>query len=95
MRALSPLTCLLVPVLSLAQPAADPGAATAPLNHPALPLPAAPLAPQPWREANEAVAAFPRGHADIVAWEARQRASAQAHEGHDHDHRTAPAKGQP
>jgi hypothetical protein len=25
----------------------------------------------PWRQANEAVARFPRGHADIVKWENR------------------------
>ena len=31
--------------------------------------------PQAWRQAHEAVGAFPRGHADIVAWEA-QRGSA-------------------
>ena len=29
--------------------------------------------PADWREANELVGAFPRGHADIVQWEAQQR----------------------
>ncbi len=31
-----------------------------------------------WREAHDAVAATPRGHADIVAWEARQAAPSAA-----------------
>lgn len=30
-----------------------------------------------WRSANASVAAFPRGHADIVAWEAAQTAAAK------------------
>lgn len=74
---------LLTPLLSPAQPhlgagAASPDSATAPLIHQSL-TPQPPLAvlsasPLAWREGNEAVADFPRGHADIVAWEARQRA---------------------
>lgn len=64
--------------LAPAADAAHVAAPTAPLAHPALvpqpPLPGATPSPQPWREAHEAVAAFPRGHADIVAWEARQSA---------------------
>jgi len=80
MRALSPpfffLLALLMPALSGAQaPAADPAAPTAPLAPVSLPpqppLPTAEPSPQAWREANDAVAAFPRGHADILAWEAR------------------------
>lgn len=62
-------------------PAADAAhvaAPTAPLAHPAFasqaPLPDTATSPQSWRAANEAVAAFPRGHADLLAWEARQRA---------------------
>lgn len=56
-------------------PAAVPQAAGAPLVHPALavqPLPGSdgPLAD--WRAAHQAVGAFPRGHADIVRWEAGQ-----------------------
>ena len=79
---------LLVPLLAVAQDpiavdaadAARPDAPTAPLTHRGLLLepPAGATAPSPpsWRQAHEAVAAFPRGHADIVAWEARQNAAA-------------------
>ena len=35
-------------------------------------LPAQQLGAQGWRAANTAVAQFPRGHADIVGWEAAQ-----------------------
>ncbi|MBD9390750.1 hypothetical protein IB243_00345 [Acidovorax sp. ACV01] len=40
----------------------------------ALPVPQADSKPSPhtWHEANESVAAFPRGHADILAWETRE-----------------------
>lgn len=58
--------------------ASDPEAATAPLIHQSLaaPMPLAALpSPQAWREAHEAVAAFPRGHTDLVAWEARHGAT--------------------
>ena len=74
---------LLTPLLLQAQPqlgvyAASPDSATAPLIHPGVtPLsPIADVSPSPlaWREGNEAVADFPRGHADIVAWEARRGA---------------------
>lgn len=61
---------------SLAAPAADPSAATPPLRH--QPLPASggvETAPTDWRSAHEAVAAFPRGHADIAAWEATHAAA--------------------
>jgi hypothetical protein len=85
---------LLAPALSLANgtaptgtgsqpfPAADPDAPTAALVHLAAePQPAlaeeAP-APHAWRDAHRAVAAFPRGHADILAWEARQGAQPPA-----------------
>ena len=56
-----------------AAPAADPSAAVPPLQHP--PLPASggvETAQTGWHAAHEAVAAFPRGHADIAAWEAAQ-----------------------
>lgn len=59
--------------------AADPDAPTAPLTHQSLgpqpPVADAAAQPVPWSQANEAVAAFPRGHADILAWEARERAA--------------------
>ena len=74
---------LLTPLIALAQAtdsmrdAAHPDAPVAPLVHPAMkPMPLgddAP-APNPWREAHDAVAAFPRGHADILAWEQQQAA---------------------
>lgn len=80
---------LLTPLLSLAQgptaadPTADaarPDAVTAPLIYhnlaPVPPLADAAPSPQSWREGHAAVAAFPRGHADIVAWEAKQGTSA-------------------
>ncbi|MBT9512865.1 MAG: hypothetical protein IV104_11015 [Acidovorax sp.] len=71
--------------LAPAADAAHAAAPTAPLVHPALapqpPLPGAAASPQAWHEAHEAVAAFPRGHADILAWEARQR-TPTAHQHH-------------
>jgi hypothetical protein len=58
---------------SLAQPAhaSDGATAPAPLRYPALLL-QSPQAPTEgdWVAANRAVAEFPRGHADIVSWEA-------------------------
>lgn len=80
------LVCLALwsPLLALAQAtaagdAAHPDAATAPLTHQSLPL-QPPLAdatptPQAWRDGHAAVSAFPRGHADIVAWEAQQQSA--------------------
>lgn len=74
---------LLTPLLLQAQPsvaveAAQPDSPTAPLTHPSFSqqpaIAAASPSPQAWRAGNEAVSAFPRGHADIVAWEALQRA---------------------
>lgn len=65
----------------------DPAAPSRPLHH--LPLPysgAVSYAPQDWRAAHAAVAEFPRGHADVLRWEAAQRTqtphSAPAHKGH-------------
>ncbi|MFN7855379.1 MAG: hypothetical protein ACK5OA_02135 [Acidovorax sp.] len=62
-------------------PAADaslPHAPTAPLVHlgmvPQTPLADAAPSATSWRESHHAVASFPRGHADIVAWEARNTA---------------------
>lgn len=89
---------LWISLAAQAQPVADaavPDAPSAPLRYQALHT-LQPLASLPedasWRLANEAVAAFPRGHADIAAWEARQSAHAEAaptptptdagHEGH-------------
>ena len=68
-------TCLalLTSPLGMAQTAlnaADPQAPTAPLSYIALPSPT-PETPAPsWRQAHDAVGEFPRGHADILAWEA-------------------------
>jgi hypothetical protein len=69
---------LLTPLIALAQgpastqDAANPDAPGAPLAHPEMkPLQQGNDAPSPnaWREVHDAVAAFPRGHADILAWE--------------------------
>ena len=79
---------LLAPCMALAQNplspalanAADPAAHTAALAYQGTiprPLQAQQLGVQDWRAANNAVSDFPRGHADIVAWEAAQ-ASANA-----------------
>ena len=83
------LACLalLVPPLALAQnppplalaDAAAPAAPTAPLHHQNIatrPLQAEQLGAQDWRAANAGVSDFPRGHADIVVWEAAQEATA-------------------
>ncbi len=65
--------------------AADPAAPTAPLVYQGMaPRPsqalqasqAQQLGAQDWRAANAAVGQFPRGHADIVAWEAAQAKAA-------------------
>lgn len=83
---------LLLPTMAGAQaPAmADPAPAAVP-QAPHAPLVYTPMQPQPgadtpladWRTAHQAVAAFPRGHADIVRWEAGQGAAPQAHhQGH-------------
>lgn len=71
------------PPATSAPPAASADASQA--NAPTAPLAYQGIAPQPpladtaptatsWRDAHGAVAAFPRGHADIVAWEARNAA---------------------
>lgn len=79
------LLAMLSPLPSHAQvtpadQAANPDAATvAPAYQRLRPQPlltGATPSPHAWREGHEAVAAFPRGHADIVAWEAQQRAAA-------------------
>lgn len=62
--------------------AVDPQAPTAPLTYIALPSPA-PETPAPtWRQAHDAVAEFPRGHADILAWEASATTPTGAHARH-------------
>lgn len=78
--------------------AARPEAPTAALVHKALPpTQAVQPAATPWRSAHETVAEFPRGHADIVAWEARHSTSAAPVAptppvaGHQHGHHHYPA----
>ncbi|GKT23091.1 hypothetical protein [Acidovorax sp. SUPP3334] len=75
-------------------PASDPQAPAAPLAYrgvPAAPPPPMETSPIAWREANDAVAATPRGHADIVAWEARNgQATAPAVPGHGAHHHPPP-----
>ena len=80
--------------------ASDPAAATLPLHHPSLPASGELEAVQTdWRSAHEAVAAFPRGHADILAWEAAQAratsapAAAQSMPSGMHHHAPAPQSG--
>jgi len=79
-------TTALMPGLAPAQPsAADAEAPAAALHYAPLPPLATDTEPflTDWRAAHAAVAAFPRGHADIVAWEARHgAASTRAHDGH-------------
>ncbi len=49
---------------------ASPQAPTAPLRHQAMAASGAIVAqPGDWKEANAAVADFPRGHADVMRWE--------------------------
>ena len=69
-----------LPLLAAAD-AADPAAAVPQVPYRSvLPLQAAGVAEQdlPWREANDAVARFPRGHADIVKWENQAAPAAPA-----------------
>ena len=106
---------LLVPLFWAAQPghaaaaansdAANPEAATAPLMYHGLvqqPMPDAIPSATAWRDAHGAVAAFPRGHADILAWEARQGGPSQQpgagknpspNPSHMHMHMQAPSRG--
>lgn len=64
---------------SLPPSAADPDGAAVAVHHTPLPASGA-LAPvdTDWHSAHGAVAAFPRGHADILAWEAAQARAAAA-----------------
>lgn len=79
-----------------AAPAADGTAAPTPLVHTPLPASGAlATAPGDWRAANQAVAEFPRGHADIVAWEARQAAPAKQAPAHGQNHPHHQHGGQP
>lgn len=104
------LTPALSPQASLAQSlspavttnAAAPEAPATPLSHsPLAPAVAAPAPadigpPLGWRDANDAVAAFPRGHADILAWEAQQKAAPKhRHQLHQHQHHPKASGGQP
>lgn len=86
---LRPALCLalLTPGIALAQGPAHPrdaahaDAAVAPLAHPAmaaLPFDIETPAPHAWHQAHDAVGEFPRGHADIVAWEQRAAAAPAA-----------------
>ncbi|MBC5784290.1 hypothetical protein H8N03_15160 [Ramlibacter sp. USB13] len=76
-------TCLAAALAALpllaAADAADPAAAVPPTTYRSV-LPGQPAAlaepDLPWRQANDAVARFPRGHADIVKWENGQAAPA-------------------
>ncbi|MEN5180863.1 hypothetical protein [Comamonas sp. 4034] len=97
------------------QPAVNPAESAPTLSDPASPqAPTAPLRHQPmaasgtivaqpgdWKEANAAVADFPRGHADVIRWEKdhaamHDRAAGEAHvcPHHPQHHRHNPG-GQP
>ena len=59
--------------------ASDSAVATAPLHHTALAASGVvETVETDWRNANAAVSAFPRGHADILVWEAAQAHPAKA-----------------
>ena len=59
--------------------AIDPAAATVALHHQPLTASGGVETTQTaWNSAHEAVAAFPRGHADILAWEAAQARTTSA-----------------
>lgn len=65
----------------------DPAAPVRPLLHSPLPHSGAVVeAAQDWHAANAAVAEFPRGHSDVLRWEAAQQGkvsvTAPAHKGH-------------
>lgn len=67
--------------------ATDPAAPAAPLQHPPLPASGAVVeGPGDWKAANAAVGEFPRGHADIVRWEAARQPAPTAAEPSHHDH---------
>lgn len=73
----TPLVAAALAALALpahAQPAADPDAPVPRLAYRSvLPTPSAPAeADLPWREANDQVGRFPRGHADLLKWEQQQ-----------------------
>lgn len=67
------------PALTASPTPADwlsPAATTQPLQHQTLPASGGvEQTNTPWADANAAVAAFPRGHADVLRWEAAQRAA--------------------
>ena len=80
--------------------ASDPVAATLPLHHLPLSISGELVAvPTDWRSAHEAVAEFPRGHTDILLWEAGQaRATTAPAAAHTmpigvHHHAPAPRSG--
>ncbi len=65
------------PTSAALRSATDPAAATVLLPHRPLPTSGGiETAKTDWRSAHEAVAAFPRGHADILVWEAAQARAA-------------------
>ncbi|QMV73459.1 hypothetical protein HS961_11830 [Comamonas piscis] len=62
---------------TVAPAATDPNAPTSALQHPPLASSGSIVnEPGDWRQANAAVAAFARGHADVIAWEKAQAAPA-------------------
>lgn len=69
-----------LPALAGAADPADPAAPVPPLVYRSvLPAPADLAEPTvPWTQANQEVARFPRGHADVLRWEERQQRESAA-----------------
>lgn len=68
-----PLAAKAEPQASAPAQPTDPAAPSAALQHQSLPSSGSLVSqPSDWRAANTAVAAFPRGHADVVQWEKAQ-----------------------
>lgn len=71
-----------LPLLAVAADAADPAAPVPrPEYRSVLPARAAAVAEEPelpWRQANDEVGRFPRGHVDLLKWEQGQRPPASA-----------------
>lgn len=67
-----------LPALASADEASDPRATVPPPAYrSALPAPTDLAEPTvPWTQANQDVARFPRGHADVLRWEERQESEA-------------------
>lgn len=68
-----------LPLMAAAEPAADPAQPVPATEYRSVLRGPTGVADQdlPWRKANEDVARFPRGHADLLKWEEKQAAPAR------------------